>query len=165
MLVSHLGHRLLWSGSLVVSTRLAVQVQVFGSRTNVGRFFVSVFKKYPFHELECPGGLQEVEFLKLLRSTLPPLAFDKPFEFFITDRTKRLFPLRVDSFTPEQVSKAAGNSALYIRLKVRLPALRTTKACLRRSSFVLVFQCPQDFPAGQDRDQDAPDVQAGPSTR
>lgn len=150
--------------------------------TNTGHFCVPVFKKYPFHELECPGGLQEVQFLNLLRSTLPPLAFDKPFEFFITDRTKRLIPLRVESFTPEQVSKAAGNSALYIRLKVglwRSVCFEASHHVSLRSSqnprwfcptsagpdLFLVFQRPVDFQVGQDGSENAPNVHAGPNTR
>ncbi|XP_024858094.1 uncharacterized protein LOC108249818 isoform X2 [Kryptolebias marmoratus] len=111
-----------------------------------------VFKKYPFHELECPCGLQEDEFLNLLRSIFPPLASDKPFDFFITDRTKKLYPLKVESFTPEQVSKAVGNSALYIRLK-------------RPAELQAGHEEPrQDFRKKDEEDND-PSVRAAPSTR
>ncbi|XP_037541525.1 uncharacterized protein LOC119418297 [Nematolebias whitei] len=69
------------------------------------------------HELQCPCGLQEADFLNLLKSTFPALAAERPIEPFITDRTKKLHPLMVESFTPEQVCRAAGYSALYLRLK------------------------------------------------
>ncbi|KAK2899478.1 uncharacterized protein [Channa argus] len=82
----------------------------------------SVFKRCPVQELHCPRGLQEADFLNLLRSTFPQLPADKPFDVFTSDRSKRLHPLRVKTLTPEEVSRAircsgAGNSALYIRLK------------------------------------------------
>ncbi|XP_054881470.1 uncharacterized protein LOC129355872 [Poeciliopsis prolifica] len=73
--------------------------------------------QYPVHELQCRSGQQEADFLKLLRSSFPLLAPSTPFESFITDPTNRLQPLEVQSFTPEQICSAAGNSALYIRLK------------------------------------------------
>ncbi|XP_023202193.1 uncharacterized protein LOC111610998 isoform X1 [Xiphophorus maculatus] len=73
--------------------------------------------QYPVHELQCRSGQQEADFLKLLRSTFPVLAPSTPFESFITDPTNRLQPLEVQAFTPEQICRAAGNSALYIRLK------------------------------------------------
>ncbi|KAF3698187.1 Zinc finger protein 181 HHZ181 [Channa argus] len=86
---------------------------------------VSVFKKYPLHELQCPCGLQEADFLNLLRSTYPQLAADNPFEIFLTDHTRRLKPLKVTTLTPEELyatlkSTGAGNSALYIRLKTQV---------------------------------------------
>uniref|UniRef100_A0AAQ5YJL0 C2H2-type domain-containing protein n=1 Tax=Amphiprion ocellaris TaxID=80972 RepID=A0AAQ5YJL0_AMPOC len=79
-----------------------------------------VFRKYPAHELQCPRGLQEEDFLELLRSSFPQLADGEPFDVFTTDRTKRLLPLEVDSLTPEEIYgtiRSSGNSALYIRLK------------------------------------------------
>ncbi|KAM9836858.1 uncharacterized protein ACBR49_019272 [Aulostomus maculatus] len=81
----------------------------------------SVFQKCPVQELQCPRGLQEDDFLRLLRSTFPQLAGDdKPFDVFTCDRNKRLNPLRVKALTPEEIyssTKSAGFSALYIRLK------------------------------------------------
>lgn len=67
--------------------------------------------------------MQEADFLDLLRSTFPQLAAQEPFDVFTTDRTKRLQPLRVKTLTPEEICRSirltgAGNSALYIRLKV-----------------------------------------------
>ncbi|XP_026224993.1 uncharacterized protein LOC113168215 isoform X3 [Anabas testudineus] len=82
----------------------------------------SVFKKYPAHQLQCPCGLQEADFLNLLRSTFPQLAADQPFDTFITDKSKKLQPLKVKTLTPEEItgfirSSGAGHSSLYIRLK------------------------------------------------
>ncbi|XP_039865792.1 uncharacterized protein LOC120720225 isoform X1 [Simochromis diagramma] len=79
-----------------------------------------VFQKYPLHELQCRRGLQEADFLHLLRSTFPQLAADEPFDVFITDNTRKLQPLKIDLWTPEAIERtirANGNSALYIRLK------------------------------------------------
>ncbi|XP_018518604.1 uncharacterized protein LOC108874563 isoform X4 [Lates calcarifer] len=77
----------------------------------------AVFKKFPSEKLKCPRGLQEAEFLNLLRSTFPQLAADKPFEFLKTNRSKRLQPLNVKTVIPEEISRAIGHSSLYIRLK------------------------------------------------
>ncbi|XP_036967065.1 uncharacterized protein LOC119026691 isoform X1 [Acanthopagrus latus] len=82
----------------------------------------SVYKKYPVLELQVRHGLQEADFLDLLRSTFPQLAAQKPFDLFTSDRSKRLHPLRVETLTPEEIYRSvrlngAGNSALYIRLK------------------------------------------------
>ncbi|XP_039997522.1 uncharacterized protein LOC120797742 [Xiphias gladius] len=82
----------------------------------------SVFKKYPAQDLKCPRGLREPDFLDLLRSSFPPLAADKSFDLFTTDRTRRLLPLRVKTLTPEEIYrtiKSTGHSALYIRLKTQ----------------------------------------------
>ncbi|MED6262399.1 hypothetical protein ATANTOWER_018926 [Ataeniobius toweri] len=76
-----------------------------------------VLKKYKLKKLKCPRGMQEAEFLKLLRSTFPQLAADRPFDYFMTNLTKKLLPLNLESITPEQICSAAGSSALYIRLK------------------------------------------------
>lgn len=59
--------------------------------------------------------MSEMDFLKLLRSTFPKL---RAFETFSCDRSGKLLPLHVKSFTPELIYTAAGTSALYIRLKV-----------------------------------------------
>ena len=82
-----------------------------------------MYKKYPVLELQVRHGLQEADFLDLLRSTFPQLAAQKPFDLFTSDRSKRLHPLRVQTLTPEEIYRSvrlngAGNSALYIRLKV-----------------------------------------------
>ncbi|XP_041820709.1 zinc finger protein 568-like [Chelmon rostratus] len=81
-----------------------------------------VFQKCPVQEVRCPRGLQEEDFLDLLRSTFPQLAAQKPFDVFTSDRRKRLQPLRVKTLTPEEIHRSirqtgAGTSALYIRLK------------------------------------------------
>ncbi|XP_045921409.1 uncharacterized protein LOC123980886 isoform X2 [Micropterus dolomieu] len=82
----------------------------------------TVFKKCPVQELQCPLGLQEADFLDLLRSTFPQLAAQKHFDFFTSDKSRRLHPLRVKTLTPEEIYSGirltgAGHSALYIRLK------------------------------------------------
>ena len=89
-------------------------------------FCVSVFQKYPLQELQCPLGLQEEDFLDLLRSTFPQLGADKPFDVFTTDHTRKLQPLRVETLTPEQIYRSirsSGHSALYIRLQVHCTSL------------------------------------------
>ncbi|XP_017165856.1 uncharacterized protein LOC103480990 [Poecilia reticulata] len=77
----------------------------------------TVLKKYKSKKLRCHRGMQEAELLKLLVSTFPQLAAGTAFDFLITNSTKKLLPLKAESLTPEQISRAAGNSALYIRLK------------------------------------------------
>ncbi|XP_044197854.1 uncharacterized protein LOC122974068 isoform X1 [Thunnus albacares] len=80
----------------------------------------NVFQKYPLQELQCPLGLQESDFLDLLRSTFPQLAADQPFDIFTTDHSRKLQPLRVATLTPEKIYnriRSTGYSALYIRLK------------------------------------------------
>nr|XP_046236004.1 uncharacterized protein LOC124054270 isoform X4 [Scatophagus argus] len=82
----------------------------------------SVYKKYAVQALQCPGGLREADFLDLLRSTFPQLAAGRPFDFFTTDKTKKLQPLRVKPLTPEEINRhirSTGHSALYIRLKAQ----------------------------------------------
>ncbi|XP_071402939.1 uncharacterized protein, partial [Centroberyx affinis] len=82
-----------------------------------------VFKKCRMQEVKCPHGLQEADFLDLLRSRFPRLAGgNKPFDLFTTDRSRRLHPLKLKTWTPEEIHRSiksigAGNSALYIRLK------------------------------------------------
>ncbi|KAM9836860.1 uncharacterized protein ACBR49_019274 [Aulostomus maculatus] len=80
----------------------------------------NIFQKCPVLELQCPRGLQEADFLRLLRSTFPQLAANQPFDIFTCDRNKRLNPLRVEMLTPEEIDtsiRSIGNSALYIRRK------------------------------------------------
>lgn len=86
-------------------------------------FCVSDFRKYPIKDLQFPCGLQEADFLNLLRSVFPQLAADQPFDLFTIDASRRLRPLNVNTLTPEEISRTirfsgAGYSALYIRLKV-----------------------------------------------
>ncbi|KAM4714015.1 uncharacterized protein FYW61_019125 [Anableps anableps] len=77
----------------------------------------TVLKKYKPKKLRCPRGMQEAEFLKMLKSTFPQLDDGRPFEYLITNITKKLLPLKVESFTPEKISSAARSSGIYIRLK------------------------------------------------
>ncbi|XP_008290880.1 uncharacterized protein LOC103365255 [Stegastes partitus] len=100
-------------------THIHLRVRILeASQTDV--LSASVFQKFPVQELQCPRGLQESDFLDLLRSSFPQLADGEPFEVFSTDRTRRLQPLNVETLTPEEISstiRSTGNSALYIRLK------------------------------------------------
>ncbi|KAK2863400.1 hypothetical protein Q5P01_002933 [Channa striata] len=79
--------------------------------------------KYPVQKLRFPRGLQEKEFLNLLRSTFPEIPEgNQPFDAFLTDKLRKLQPLKVKTLTPEEISKSIkstgkGGSALYIRLK------------------------------------------------
>lgn len=71
--------------------------------------------------LKCPRGLQEADFVDMLRSTFPQLAAGEPFDVLTVDRSKRLQPLKVDSLTPEKLYRAikmTGNMVVFIRLKV-----------------------------------------------
>ncbi|KAM4714019.1 uncharacterized protein FYW61_019127 isoform 2-T2 [Anableps anableps] len=79
-----------------------------------------VFQRSPIQDFSCPRDLQESDFLDLLRSTIPQLATGEPFDLFITDTSRKLHPLMVNTLTPEEIYRAiksSGNSALYIRLK------------------------------------------------
>ncbi|XP_078137906.1 uncharacterized protein LOC139932508 [Centroberyx gerrardi] len=73
--------------------------------------------------VKCPRGLQEADFLVLLRSRFPRLAGgNKPFDLFTVDSSRKLQPLKLKTLTPEQIhrsikSSGKGRSALYIRLK------------------------------------------------
>lgn len=71
--------------------------------------------------LMCPRGLQEDDFLELLRSTFPQLGSEEPLDFLISSSHKRLQLLQIEPRTPEAIYNAinaVGNSALYIRPKV-----------------------------------------------
>ncbi|XP_068443531.1 uncharacterized protein [Clinocottus analis] len=79
-----------------------------------------VMDKYPVQEVRCPRGLQEEDFLDLLRSTFPQLEPQKPFDVFKSDRSRRLQRLVVKTLTPEEIlrTRSPGDKSLiYIRLK------------------------------------------------
>ncbi|XP_038587385.1 zinc finger protein 37-like [Micropterus salmoides] len=76
--------------------------------------------KLPVQELQCPRGLQETDFLDLLRSTFPQLADQKQFDFCTFGRSRTPQPLRVNTQTPEEIYKRlidARKTYLFIRLK------------------------------------------------
>ncbi|XP_045921448.1 uncharacterized protein LOC123980900 [Micropterus dolomieu] len=78
--------------------------------------------KLPIQEMQCPRGLQEADFLDLLRSTLPQLADQKQFDFCTFGRRRRLQPLTVNTLTPEEIYKRlidARKTYLFIRLKTK----------------------------------------------
>ncbi|KAE8277335.1 hypothetical protein D5F01_LYC24770 [Larimichthys crocea] len=83
----------------------------------------NVLLKSSIQDLRCPRGLQEADFLDLLRSTFPQLAGDnKPFNIFKSDRSRKLQRLKVKTLTPEEIyrsmkSTGVAKTLLYIRLK------------------------------------------------
>lgn len=84
----------------------------------------SVLKKCPPRELKCPRGLTEVDFLNLLKSTFPGLAGGQPFTI-LADQGGQISPLRVESVTPEELSRTRGSTrspVIYVQLKVPHPA-------------------------------------------
>ncbi|XP_034021019.1 zinc finger protein 835-like isoform X2 [Thalassophryne amazonica] len=73
-------------------------------------------------EVSCPCGLQEANFLDLLRSTFPQLSGGELFDILTTDRSKKLQPLKLKMMTPEEIDRSlrstgAEASVLYIRPK------------------------------------------------
>ncbi|XP_073330940.1 uncharacterized protein [Pagrus major] len=85
----------------------------------------SVLKKCPLLKLKCPRGLQEADFLDLLKSTFPQLSGDdKRFDMLTSDKRRRLQPLKLKTVTPEEISRNIsctgwGKSTLFIRLKTQ----------------------------------------------
>ncbi|MEQ2299207.1 hypothetical protein AMECASPLE_012940, partial [Ameca splendens] len=82
----------------------------------------AVFQKSSVSVLECPRGLQELDFMDLLRSTFPQLAAGQPFDIFIAAKNRQLQSLSVKTLTPEEICsnhRSSGNLTLYIRLGKR----------------------------------------------
>ncbi|XP_060888019.1 uncharacterized protein LOC132958960 [Labrus mixtus] len=80
-------------------------------------------------EVRCPPGLQEADFLDLLRASFPQLTGQ--FDAFTVDAHRSLTPLTVKTLTPEEIrrsikSTGRGRSALYIRVQVLHPSPGTT---------------------------------------
>ncbi len=75
-------------------------------------------------KLECPRGLQEADFLQLLKSTFPQLSADNQhFDILTSDKKRRLQPLKLKTVTPEEIHSNLSctgweKSTIYIRLKV-----------------------------------------------
>ncbi|XP_067379221.1 zinc finger protein 724-like isoform X2 [Channa argus] len=86
----------------------------------------NVLKNCHMVKLKCPCGLQEAEFLDLLRATFPQLTGDKKyFDILTSNKTRRLQQLRLKTVTPEEIHRhvsctGLGKSTLYIRLKTSL---------------------------------------------
>uniref|UniRef100_A0A1A8FLV4 C2H2-type domain-containing protein n=1 Tax=Nothobranchius korthausae TaxID=1143690 RepID=A0A1A8FLV4_9TELE len=74
-------------------------------------------------DLKCPRGLQEEEFVHLLKSTFPQLVGnDRRFSIYKSDRNKKLQKVRVKSLTPEEIYKNMKSTGfrknfIYIKLK------------------------------------------------
>ncbi|XP_018518661.1 zinc finger protein 436 isoform X2 [Lates calcarifer] len=88
----------------------------------------NVLKKCPMLRLKCPQGLQEAEFLDLLRSTFPQLAGDnKPFDILTSNKRRRLQRLKLKTVTAEEIHRNLscagwGTSTVFIRLKAQKEA-------------------------------------------
>ncbi|XP_038587336.1 zinc finger protein 2-like isoform X2 [Micropterus salmoides] len=85
--------------------------------------------KHLVQDLRCDRGLQENDFLDLLRSTFPQLTGH--FDVFTTDTTRTLTPLKLNTLTPEEIQRSIqsigkGRSALYIRAKRKDEAVNDT---------------------------------------
>ncbi|XP_043954341.1 uncharacterized protein LOC122820796 isoform X3 [Gambusia affinis] len=126
---------------------IVLKVRVFED-SRITALSKTVLKKYKSKKLRCPSGMQEAELLKLLKSTFPQLAAGTPFEYLITNSTKKLLPLKVKSLTPEQISSAAGNSALYIRLK-------SVEGNIKSSLKDLLAEAPRKKKKSQNKETDA----------
>ncbi|RVE60865.1 hypothetical protein OJAV_G00185080 [Oryzias javanicus] len=79
----------------------------------------NMMKTRPVVPLTCPRGLQEKDFLNLLRSSVPGLS-DQPFDLLTSDRRRRLKPLKLS--TPAEIHRVFGRAGvrvctLYVRLK------------------------------------------------
>ncbi|XP_024143491.1 uncharacterized protein LOC112155787 isoform X2 [Oryzias melastigma] len=72
---------------------------------------------HPTYVLQCPRLLQEEEFLKVLRSTFPQLAPDKPFKVFKIGDDRTLQPLPIQTLTPQEVCRLGGAATICIRLQ------------------------------------------------
>ncbi|XP_036969115.1 zinc finger protein 567-like isoform X1 [Acanthopagrus latus] len=85
----------------------------------------SVLKKCPLLKLTCPRGLQEADFIDLLKSTFPQLSGgDKCFDMLTSDKRRRLQPLKLQMVTPDEISRNIScsgwrKSTLFIRLKTQ----------------------------------------------
>ncbi|XP_041634838.1 zinc finger protein 37-like isoform X2 [Cheilinus undulatus] len=83
----------------------------------------NILKKCPLLKLNCPRGLQEKDFLDLLRSTFPQLSGDdKHFDILTSDQRRRLEPLKLTTVTPEEIHRLMScteskKSPIYVRLK------------------------------------------------
>ncbi|XP_054863820.1 zinc finger protein 260-like isoform X2 [Amphiprion ocellaris] len=88
--------------------------------SNTGVLSKNALKKCPILDLKCPRGLQEADFLDLLRSASAQL--DKPFDILMSDQRRRLQPVRVKTLTAEEILSDVGcigrkTPMLYVRLK------------------------------------------------
>ncbi|KAG7236303.1 hypothetical protein INR49_001219 [Caranx melampygus] len=106
----------------------------------------NVLRKCPMLRLRCPRGLQEMDFLDLLRSTFPQLAGDnKTFDMLLSNKRRRLKHLKVKTVTPGEIqrnlsSAGSGSSTLFIRLKAQKEQI--TVAPFRRLKAAEWTLCP-----------------------
>ncbi|XP_027894512.1 zinc finger protein 2-like [Xiphophorus couchianus] len=108
--------------------------------SNISILSKNVVKKCPLVSLKCPPGLQELDFLSLLRSAVPQLAADdKPFHILTSDKRRRLQRLTLTTVTPEEIVRNVKPTRLrkltiYIRLETKketqeeIPSLQMEKS-------------------------------------
>uniref|UniRef100_A0A1A8VES9 C2H2-type domain-containing protein n=1 Tax=Nothobranchius furzeri TaxID=105023 RepID=A0A1A8VES9_NOTFU len=80
-------------------------------------------EKFQLHQLKCSAGLKEEEFVKLLKSTFPQLAEDRPFTV-LADQGRRKPPVEVDRLTPEDICRSCCSTkspTIYIQLEETPP--------------------------------------------
>ncbi|XP_030018202.1 uncharacterized protein LOC115438612 isoform X3 [Sphaeramia orbicularis] len=76
-------------------------------------------------QLRCPRGLQESDFLLMLRSRFPQLdGDDRGFDLFTSDRSRTLMPIKVKAMTPDEICRSLKpcrlqTTMIYIRLKTK----------------------------------------------
>ncbi|XP_030018198.1 uncharacterized protein LOC115438612 isoform X1 [Sphaeramia orbicularis] len=76
-------------------------------------------------QLRCPHGLQESDFLLMLRSTFPQMdGDDRGFDLFTSDRSRTLMPIKVKAMTPDEICRSLKpcrlqTTMIYIRLKTK----------------------------------------------
>uniref|UniRef100_A0A3P8QHF1 Uncharacterized protein n=2 Tax=Astatotilapia calliptera TaxID=8154 RepID=A0A3P8QHF1_ASTCA len=114
--------------STETDTHINLRIRILEKR-KINVLSKQVFQTCPLHKLKVHRGLQEADFLKLLRSTFPQLAGDEPFDLFLRAKHNKLKPLKGDSVTPEEIIRLSRGSTLYIqqslcpedlRLKIRI---------------------------------------------
>ncbi|PWA28106.1 hypothetical protein CCH79_00018264 [Gambusia affinis] len=130
--------------------------------SNISILSKNVVKKCPLVSLKCPPGLQELDFLSLLRSAVPQLAADdKPFHILTSDKRRRLQRLTLKTVTPEEIVRKVKSTRLrkitiYIRLETKketqeeIPSLQ-----MEKSSTLLVCEETQQPKEMRDSEDDA----------
>ncbi|XP_041635809.1 zinc finger protein 813-like [Cheilinus undulatus] len=82
---------------------------------------------HPVQKVECPLGLEEEDFVKLLRSRLPQLDGQTPFDIYKVNRKRKLVPVRIGKLTAEEVAIVTSHN-FYLRPKTKEEELLQDKA-------------------------------------
>ncbi|KAM7376893.1 hypothetical protein PAMA_013592 [Pampus argenteus] len=105
----------------------------------------NVLKKCPMLKLQCPLGLQEADFLQLLRSSFPQLAGeDKPFDVFTCDKRRRLQRLKLKTLTAEEIQRNISCSGWKSTLYIRLKAGKENNSCEESLCTSAMLSCDDD---------------------